>query len=139
MTQEHNRPVFTVATDTDNKPYWDYISQHELRVQKCLKCGKLHYPVSPICPHCMGLESDWVKLSGKGKVASFVVVHRGRSPLFPPNAPYVVAIIETEEGIRMLSNVVGCKPEDVKMDMPVELVFQDFGPQLTVPRFKPIA
>lgn len=139
MTQERTKPVFTVATDTDNKPYWDYIRQHELRVQKCLKCGKLHYPVSPICPHCMGLESDWVKLSGKGKVASFVVVHRGRSPLFPPNAPYVVAIIETEEGIRMLSNVVGCKPEDVKMDMPVELVFQDFGPELTVPRFKPIA
>jgi uncharacterized protein len=139
MTQEHTRPVFTVATDLDNKPYWDYIRQHELRVQKCLTCGKLHYPVSPICPHCMGLESDWAKLSGKGKVASFVVVHRGRSPLFPPNAPYVVAIIETEEGIRMLSNVVGCKPEDVKMDMPVELVFQDFGPQLTVPRFKPVS
>ena len=139
MMQEQTKPIFTVATDVDNKPYWDYIKQHELRVQKCLKCGKLHYPVSPICPHCMSLESEWTKLSGKGKVASFVIVHRSRSPLFPPNSPYVAAIIETEEGVRMLSNVVGCKPEEVKMDMPVEVVFEEAGPELTVPRFKPAA
>ncbi len=135
--QEQTKPIFTVATNVDNKPYWDYIRQHELRVQKCVKCGKLHYPVSPICPHCMSLESEWTRLSGKGKVISFVIVHRGRSPLFPPNSPYVVGIIEMEEGIRMLSNVVGCKPEEVKMDMPVEVVFEDVGPELTVPRFKP--
>ena len=137
MTQERTKPTVTVATDIDNKPFWDYIKQHELRVQKCLQCGKLHYPASPICPYCLSLESEWTQLSGKGKVASFIVVHRSRSPLFPPGVPYVAAIIETEEGIRMLSNVVGCRPEEVRMDMPVKAVFEDVSPELSVHRFAP--
>ena len=137
MTQERAMPVLAVATDVDNKPFWDHLKQHELRVQKCLQCGELRYPVSPICPHCLNLTSEWVKLSGKGRVASFIIVHRSRSPLFPGGAPFVTAIIETAEGLRMLSNVVGCKPEEVRMDMPVEVTFEDVSAELTVPRFKP--
>ena len=137
MTQERPAPVLGITTDTDNKPFWDYVKQHELRVQKCTKCGELRYPVSPICPKCMSFKAEWVPLSGKGKVVSFIIVHRSRSPLFPPGTSFISAIIETAEGLRMLSNVVECKPEDVKIGMPVEVVFQDIGPELTIPRFKP--
>ena len=133
MNRPMTRPV--PVTDMDTKPYWDYCKQHELRVQKCLKCGKIYTPPSYICPHCLNIGSEWVKLKGKGKVYSFIIVRRQYHPMLPP--PYVVAIIELEEGIHMLSNVVECKPEDVKIDMPVTVVWDDVSPEFSMPKFKP--
>jgi hypothetical protein len=133
MNRPMTRPL--PVTDMETKPYWDYCKQHELRVQKCLKCGKTYSPPGYMCPHCMNIGSEWVKLSGKGKVYSFVIVRRQYHPMLPP--PYVVAIIELEEGIRMLSNVVECKPEDVKIDMPVTVVWDDASPEISMPKFKP--
>lgn len=137
MTQEYTKPL--PGTDEENKPFWDYCKQHELRMQKCLQCGKIRYPVSPICPHCLHLESEWVKLSGKGRVYSFTIVRRAAHPGFAGEVPYTVAIIETEEGTRLISNVVGCKPEDVKVDMPVEVIFEDITEEFALPKFKPAA
>lgn len=137
MTQAVPRPV--PVADKDTQPFWDYAKQHELRVQKCLECGKLYYPVSPICPHCLGMKFEWAKLSGKGEVYSFIIVQRRYHPAFAQDIPYVVAIIKTEEGIRMLSNVIGTKPENVKIGMPVEVVFDDVSPEFTLPKFKPVS
>ncbi len=138
MTQKkYDKPLPSV--DEDTKPFWDYCKKHELRMQKCLKCGKLHYPASIICPHCLHLESEWVKLSGKGQVYSFIVVQRQYHPGFAKEIPYTVAIIETKEGTRMLSNVIGCKPENVRIGMPVEVVFEDVTEEFTLPKFKPAA
>jgi uncharacterized OB-fold protein len=132
-----NRPMTKPlpVTDIDTKPFWDYCKQHELRVQKCLSCGKLYYPPNSLCPHCLNEGSEWVKLSGKGKVYSFVIVRRQYHPAL--TVPYTLAIIELEEGIRMMSNVIECKPEDVKMEMPVEVVFEDASPEISMPKFKP--
>ncbi len=123
------------VADEDTKPFWDYAKKHELRIQRCQGCGKLYFPVSPMCPHCLHMGADWAKLSGKGTVNSFIIVRRAYHPAMPP--PYVVAIIEVEDGVRMLSSVVGCKPEDVKVGMPVEVVFEDLSPQFSLPKFKP--
>lgn len=125
------------GTDEDTKPFWAYVKQHELRVQKCAACGKLHYPPSAICPNCAGLKSEWVKLSGKGKVYSFIIVRRRYHPGFAAELPYTVAIIETTEGIRLLSNVIGIKPEEVKIDMPVAVTFEDVTPEFSLFKFKP--
>ncbi len=125
------------VADEDTKPFWEYAKKHELRVQKCKLCGKLHYPPSAICPHCMHMESEWVKLSGKAQVYSFIIVRRQYHPAFAKDLPYTVAIIETDEGIRLLSNVVGCKPEDVKVGMKVEVTFDDISPEFALPKFKP--
>jgi len=127
------------AIDEDNKPFWDYCKQHELRMQKCLQCGELFYPPSAMCPHCQHMKSEWVKLSGKGKVFSFIIVRRASHPAFAKETPYVVAIIETAEGQRFASNVIGCKPEDVKIEMPVEVVFEDLTKEVSLPKFKPVA
>ncbi|MBI2849850.1 MAG: Zn-ribbon domain-containing OB-fold protein [Chloroflexi bacterium] len=124
--------------DEENKPFWDYAKKHELRMQKCLQCGKIYYPPSSLCPHCHSWQgSEWVKLSGKGQVYSFIVARRATNPAFAKEVPYVVAIIETEEGGRLISNVVGCKPEDVKIGMPVEVLFDDVTEEVTLPKFKP--
>jgi len=129
------RPV--PGVDADTKPFWDFCKQHELRVQKCTACGQLHYPPSAFCPHCSNMTSEWVKISGKGKVYSFVIVRR-KYPGFD-QVPYVVSIIETTEGMRMLSNIVGCTPEDVKIDMPVEVTWDDITPEFSLPKFKPVS
>lgn len=137
MTQRYTKPL--PVTDEDTQLFWDYCKQHELRMQKCLRCQKLYYPPSSICPHCQHLESEWVKLSGKGRVYSFVIVRRATNPGFAGDVPYTVAIIETEEGPRIISNVLGCKPEDVRIDMLVEVAFEDVTPEFSLPKFKPTA
>ena len=136
MTQAIPKPL--PVLDEDTKPFWDYCKQHELRVQKCVKCGKLRYPVSSICPNCLHMDSEWVKVSGRGHVFSFIIVRR-RYPGFAADLPYTVAIIETEEGIRLLSNVIGCRPEEVQISMPVEVMFEDVSPEFAVPKFKPVS
>ena len=137
MNQEYTKPL--PAVDEDNKPFWDYCRQHELRVQKCSRCGLLFYPPSAMCPHCHHMKSEWVKLSGKGKVFSYIIVRRAPHPSFAKDAPYVVAIIETAEGPRMTSNIIGCNPEDVRIEMPVEVVFEDVAKDFSLPKFKPVA
>lgn len=136
MTLPYSKPL--PVTDEDTKPFWDFCKAHELRVQKCGQCGKLHYPPSPICPHCLSMESEWVELSGKGQVYSFIIVRRRYHPGFAAEIPYTVAIIETDEGIRMLSNVIGCKPEEVSIGMPVQVAFEDVTPEFALPKFKPV-
>ena len=136
MTQQYAKPL--PVTDEDTQPFWDFCRIHELRVQKCLRCGELHYPPSPICPHCLNMESEWFKLSGKGQVFSYIIVRRRYHPGFAAELPYTVAIIETQEGIRMLSNVIGCKPEEVTIGMAVEVAFEDATKEFSLPKFKPM-
>ena len=121
----------------DNKAFWDYMKQHEFRVQKCKDCGELFYPPSAVCYNDLSPNFEWVKLSGKGKVYSYVIVRRAGMPAFAEEIPYIVAIIETEEGIRYSSNIIDCDIEDVYVDMPVEIVFEDVTPDFTLPKFKP--
>jgi hypothetical protein len=85
------------------------------------------------------MEYEWAKLSGKGEVYSFVVVRRQYHPAFASDIPYTVAIILTEEGIHLLSNVVGVKPDAIRIGMPVEVVFDDIVPDFSLPKFKPAA
>ena len=127
------------AIDEENKPFWEYAKKHELRMQKCKECGKIYYPPSSLCPNCQNWEgSEWVKLSGKGQVYSFIVARRATNPAFAKEVPYVVAIIETEEGGRLISNVIGCKPDEVRVGLPVEVVFDDVTDEVTLPKFKPV-
>ncbi|MEK7354699.1 MAG: Zn-ribbon domain-containing OB-fold protein [Chloroflexota bacterium] len=136
-TQGYAKPL--PGVDEETKPFWDYAKQHELRMQKCLGCGEFYYPPSSMCPHCHNWGAEWVKLSGKGQVYSFIVVRRATNPAFAKEIPYVVAIIETKEKTRLISNVIGCKPEDVKIGMPVEVVFEDITEEFSLPKFKPVA
>ena len=134
MTQ-YNKPL--PAPNIDTKPFWDFCKKHELRMQKCSDCGHIRFPQSIICPKCHSLEADWVKLSGKGKVYSYTVYHYLYHKSFADDIPYVTASIELEEGPRMMSNITGCKPEDVTIGMPVELYFEDVGEDYALPKFKP--
>jgi uncharacterized protein len=131
----YTKPLPLINEET--KPYWDYCRQHELRMQKCRGCGYIRFPISPLCPRCHSMESEWVKLSGKGKIYTFTVYRVAYHPAFKDDIPYILAVIHLDEGSRMESNIIGCKPEDVKIDMPVEVSFEDVTSEVSLPKFKP--
>ena len=121
----------------DNAPYWGYARGHELRMQKCANCGYIRFPVSIVCPRCHSLEMEWTKLSGKGKVYSYVIYHQAYHPAYKDDIPYVVAIIQLDEGPRMESNITDCRLEDLRIGMPVELYFDDVTDDVSLPKFRP--
>jgi uncharacterized protein len=121
----------------DNETYWEYCHKHELRMQKCVKCGFIRFPASIICPRCHSLEAEWLKLGGKGKVFSYIVYHQAFHPAYEKDIPYAAAIVQLDEGPRMDSNITGCRMEDIKIDMPVQVYFDDVTGEISLPKFKP--
>ena len=122
----------------DTQPVWDALKQHRLMLPKCKACGKLHFFPRPFCPHCFSWDLEWVRCSGKGKLYSFIINHRP-APGFEEDAPYVIAVVELDEGPRMLSNLIDIEPspEAVQVDMPVEVLFQDINEETTMFKFRP--
>ena len=136
MQQQMRKPLPFVYPE--NKPFFDGTKKHELVIQRCKDCGKFYFYPRTQCPHCLSDNVEWKKVSGKGKVYSFTICARPGNPAFAGDVPYNVAIIELNEGVRMMSSVIDCKNEDIKCDMPVEVVFKDASPEITLPYFKPV-
>ena len=122
-----------------NRPFWEAAHRHELRLQQCRDCGKVWAPNGPVCPHCFSENYSWEKLSGRGKIASWVVFHKLYHPGFAQDVPYNVAFIELAEGPRIIANVVGTRNEDLSIGMPVEVAFEDVNAEITIPRFRAAA
>jgi uncharacterized OB-fold protein len=119
----------------DNKWWWDRINEGELTIQRCKECGTLYHPPRPMCWKCQSLEWDYVVASGKGIVYSYVVVHR---PPFPGyEYPLLVAVVELEEGTRIVSNLVGIEPAEVEIGMPVKVSIESVDEELKLPLFRP--
>jgi uncharacterized OB-fold protein/acyl dehydratase len=123
------------AVGPDTRFFWDGVREGELRVQKCGACGLLRHPPGPMCPHCHALERGHVVAGGRGELHSYVVHHH--PPVPGRAAPYVVGLVELDEGVRMVGNVIGCAPGDVRIGMPVRLVFERVGDELTLPQWTP--
>jgi uncharacterized OB-fold protein len=119
----------------DTQFFWDGVKAHRLLIQRCGGCGTLRHPPRPMCPHCHSLEWDSIEASGRGNVFSFVIPHHPPLPWFPE--PYVVALVELEEGTRLVTNLVGVAPEDVSIGMPVRVRFEAFDGGLVLPLFAP--
>ena len=134
--QEYNKPLpmpYSVS-----QGFWEAARQHELRLQKCLQCGHLRYPPSPACLGCLSAEAEWAKLSGRGTVYTFTIYRHAFGRQWTDDVPYNVAIIELQEGPRMISNVVGCPLEEIEIGMPVEVVFQGITERFSLPKFRPV-
>ena len=127
------------VTDT-TQPFWDATKEHRLTYQQCRLCGTSVFYPRDICPgpNCFGVGTlEWKESSGKGRVYSFTVLHQPAHPSFADDVPYVLAIIEFDEGWRMDSNVINIDPKDVTVGMPVEVVWEDATPDFTLPKFQP--
>ena len=131
-----SRPVIPVA-NFDTQPFWDGCARGELLLQRCSACGSVRHPPSPICAHCLSDRHTWVPASGRGKVYTFVVVRETRARGWDKMVPYVVAVVELEEGPRMLSNLVSVEPDAVRIEMPVEATFAELDGTTKLPLFRP--
>jgi uncharacterized OB-fold protein len=125
--------------DEESKGFWEACRRHELYVQRCGRCGALRHYARALCPGCLSERVEWARCSGKGTVYTFTVTYQNQAAGFRDELPYVLAYVELEEGVRMLTNVVGCKPDDVRIGMRVEVVFEDVTPEATLPKFRPRA
>ncbi len=124
--------------DEESKGFWEACQRRELVLQRCGGCGALrHYPRA-LCPTCLSDAVEWLRCSGRGTVYTFTVTHQNQAPGFRDALPYVLAYVELDEGVRLLTNIVECAPEAVRIGMPVEVVFSDATPAVTLPLFRPL-
>jgi uncharacterized OB-fold protein/acyl dehydratase len=125
------RPALT----QDNSFFFEGAKQHKLLIQRCVDCGTLRHPPRPSCAKCRSFNWDTLEASGKGTIYSFVVNHYPQVPAF--DYPLVVALVELEEGTRLIANVSGITPETAAIGMAVEVGFEDFDDDLSLPVFHP--
>ena len=121
----------------ESKPYWEAAAGHRFEIPRCNACARFYFPPARSCPHCLSADVGFAPASGRGKVFSFVVFDRVYHPGFEHETPYAVALIELEEGPRLISNVIGVDPEKLRCDSPVAVVFEDVAEGVAVPKFRP--
>lgn len=122
------------ATTPDTKFFWDALKDGRLLIQRCTACERLRHPPRPMCPHCNALSWDTVEASGRGRVYSFVMPRHPQWPWF--DGPYIVALVELEEGTRIVSNLTDVDADAVTIGMPVEAYVEHFD-GVSLPQFRP--
>ncbi|MGH0037425.1 MAG: Zn-ribbon domain-containing OB-fold protein [Myxococcota bacterium] len=134
---EHPKPYASWET----RGYWEGCGRGEIVLQRCTECGTVQHRPRAVCAHCLSGEIEHFVASGRGFVHTFTVTHQNQVPGFREACPYVLAYVQLEEGPRLLTNIVGCDPGDVRIDLPVVATFatpeRDDGEAFAVPRFRP--
>jgi uncharacterized OB-fold protein len=135
---ELDRPLPQPITP-EARPYWEGLRQQKLMLPHCQACGHVFFYPRAVCPRCHGREIGWIQATGKGKLYAFGIAHQtiGRTFTVPP--PYVLAMVELDEGPRLMSNLVNVDPtpQAVRCDLPVEVVFSKLTEEVTLPLFQP--
>jgi uncharacterized OB-fold protein len=127
-------PVPDVTPETT--AFWEATARGTLLLPRCAHCDRVFWYPRAVCPSCGNLDVTWVPASGRGSVYSFTVIRRAVPP-YDAAAPFVVAYVELDEGVRILTNVVECESDEVEIGMPVEVVFHDTGEGRALYRFRP--
>ena len=132
---DYERPLPQPTPETQN--YWDGAKAGELRLQRCGDCSHVYFPARPFCPACSSRDVNWFTASGKGTLFSYVINHRAPKGF---EAPYIIAVVQLEEGPRMMSNLVDCPqtPDALEIDMPLEVTFVTATDDISIPQFRPV-
>jgi uncharacterized OB-fold protein len=130
------KPRPAPVTDVDNAPYWTAAHEGRLSVQRCDDCGHFQLYGRALCTNCGGPVS-WVDASGRGTVYTFTIIRQNYQRPFRDMLPYVVALVDLEEGPRVMTNIVGCEVDDVAIGMPVKVRFEAVSDEASVPLFEP--
>jgi uncharacterized OB-fold protein len=117
-------------------PFFAAARAGRLVVQRCAGCGALRFPPRELCSGCLGREATWQDVSGRGEIFSYNVMHQVYHPGFAADVPYAVVIVTLEEGPKITSNLVGCPVDEIAVGMPVEVVFEQVSPDVTLPKFR---
>ena len=128
------RPLPGITPET--RHFWEGTRAGELRLQKCASCSHVYFPPRPFCPQCASSDVSVFRASGRATLHSYVIHHRPVPGFMPP---YSIAVVELEEGPRMMTNIVEVPqtPEALRLDMPLEVVFEQVNHEVSLPLFRP--
>ena len=113
----------------ETKPFWDAVAEGKLLIKKCRACGEVHYYPRAICPHCFSDATEWLEAAGRGTIYSYSVVRRGAP------APYAIAYVTLAEGVTMVTNIVDCDLDRIRIGQTVRVVFKPSEGGPPVPMF----
>ena len=139
MATAYNKPLPRLLSPEVSRPFWEAAKRHELVMPRCMICDHLFFYPRSECPRCLSNQLDWVKVSGRGRLHTYTVVYQPANAAFRDDAPHIYAVVQLDEGPRMVSNVVQCEIDAVRVDMPLEAVFDDVTPEWTLVKFRPAA
>jgi uncharacterized OB-fold protein len=128
-------PAFSITSDSDSQPYWDGIAQGELRIQRCDACSRAVFYPRALCPHCHSEQLSWITATGKGTIYSYTVAHQAFGS-FANDVPYIIAIVELTEGVRMMTRIIDAPRERVAIGVPVQVTFASLSEDITLPYFR---
>ena len=130
---EYTKPLPEITAES--KPFWDACARHQLLVQTCRECGAVQYYPRGVCAACWSPDVEWTPSAGRGRVYTFTVTHRTQARGFRDELPYVLAWITLDEGVQVMSNIVGVDLATIKIGMPVHVTFDDVKEGLSIPKF----
>jgi len=120
------------------QPFWDAAKRHELVIPRCSRCDEYFWYPRAACPSCLREDWEWAPVSGKARLHTFTIVRQPGNPAFEDDVPYVYAVVQLDEGVRMISTIVDYElPDDVAVDMRLEASFDDITDQWTLVKFRP--
>jgi uncharacterized OB-fold protein len=125
------------APELEQLPYWEAARERRLLIRRCGACGEHFFYPRPFCPKCWSDDVEWAQASGRATLYTYSVVHVNELPPFAERVPYVAAVVDLEEGPRMLTNVEGASPESLAIGMALEVSFREISDDVTIPVFRP--
>jgi len=125
------------SIDIETKPFWDGLKERKFLLRHCNACGRDHYYPRPFCPTCWSDDLSWKEASGRGTLYTYSIVHVNDLPPFNERVPYVAAIVELDEGPRVMTNVEGVEFEALRIGMPLAVDFRPISDDVTIPVFRP--
>ena len=130
-----NKPLPPV--NAESAPFWEACAEGRLDIQRCRVCGSHQFYPRLVCAACGSAALDWTQASGHGVLKSWTVIRRAVSAAFEADVPYVVALVELDEGLTMMSNLITAEPESLVVGQRVRVTFEPRGPDLRIPQFQP--
>lgn len=124
--------------DWNSGEWWQRIKRHEFTVQRCSSCRTFRHPPNPVCYVCRSFDFEWTPVSGKGVIYSYTIGHHPPNPSFVHRVPYGVILVELPDAgnVRMLGNLLDTPLDQIKIGTPVEVVFDDISPEITLPQWR---
>jgi uncharacterized OB-fold protein len=129
------RPLPT--PDHESAEFWRRVAAHRMALQRCRGCGTFRFYPRALCPECLAAETEWVEVTGQGTVYAFTVCYRPAVEAFAAMTPYIVALVDLDEGVRVLTNLVDCPPAAARVGLRVSLVYQDVAEGLALYAVRP--
>ena len=127
------------STDMETQPFWDGCREGRFLVKHCNACGRDHFYPRPFCPTCWSDDVEWKQATGRGTVYTYSVVHVNDLPPFNERVPYVAAVVELDEGPRVMTNIEGLPFDDLRVGQAVEVDFKAISEEITIPVVRPVA